>query len=153
MPAEFNMQHIDIPPNTVLSAIDKAYAVLNYPRLSPNPNAQEWTIAHAVDVAGVTGTYRDQILESQDPIEIRQAFSIWNITKKTRWTNGGSAGDVAAPIGSGITGTPTLPLADRVDAILRVAKVPAATVDTVHAAITKELVSTSEAVAQRILQT
>ena len=168
MPAELNLQHIDIPPNTVLSDLDKAYAVLNYPRLKVNPKASEWTISHALDIAGVSATYRDQILKSKDPLEIRQLFQIWNAGERSKFTgegtNGGKVVDNGDPNGGTVsTPPPTVPasgpagasdtrsLADRVDAILKNAKVPPATVDIVHAAITKEIMLISNDVARRIL--
>ncbi len=157
MPAELNLQNVDIPPNTVLSDLDKAYAVLNYARSKPNPKAAQWTIPYALDVAGVTGTSRDNILKSKDPLEIRQLFQIWNATQRSKFTgeatNGssGTPSTVTAPA-SGPTGAnDSKSLADRIDAILKEAKVPPATVDTVHAAITRELVLISKEISQRVL--
>lgn len=156
MPAQLNVQNIDIPPNTVFSNLDKAYAVLNYARLKPNPKAPEWTIPFALDAAGVTGTSRDKILKSTDPLEIRQLFQIWNATQRSKFTgeatNGSSTPPTVTVPASGPTGAAgRQPLADRVDAILKEAKVPSVTVDTVHAAITRELVLISQEVAQRVL--
>ena len=62
MPAEMNTQHKEVPPNNVLSDLDKAYTVLNYPLLNPDANAPQWSVEHALQVAGVTGSSREKIL-------------------------------------------------------------------------------------------
>ncbi|KAI0071193.1 hypothetical protein K474DRAFT_1712673 [Panus rudis PR-1116 ss-1] len=78
MPKQMNKQRIEVKPNVVLSDLDKAYASLNYHRSSPHPKAPEWTLGHALDVAGVTGSDKDDILKETDPSRIRQQFRVWN---------------------------------------------------------------------------
>ena len=53
MPAEMNLEHIEIPPNNALSDLDKAYVFLNYPFLTTSSPNKQWTIEHALDAAGV----------------------------------------------------------------------------------------------------
>lgn len=76
--ASCNLERIDIPKNVELSDMDKALAMLHYPRFVPHEEASEWTIEHALDVLGVHGNTRDRILQSRCPKEIYSLFTLWN---------------------------------------------------------------------------
>ncbi|KAK6980655.1 ZnMc domain-containing protein [Favolaschia claudopus] len=52
MPAAMDKERIEIKPNYVLSELDKAYMVINYPRAKPHPSAPEWTLAYAFEGGG-----------------------------------------------------------------------------------------------------
>ncbi|KAJ3488067.1 hypothetical protein NLI96_g3098 [Meripilus lineatus] len=78
IPASCNHQGSTIEPNSELSEVDKAFAMVHYPRFTPHEKAPEWTIAHALDVLGVHGTTRDKILQSYCPKEIYGLFTAWN---------------------------------------------------------------------------
>lgn len=84
MPAEMNLQRKEIPPNNILSDLDRAYTVLNYPLPTPDPNAPHWSVEYALQIAGVTGSPRDKILGAESPSEIRRLFSLWNASQKTQ---------------------------------------------------------------------
>ncbi|THH32074.1 hypothetical protein EUX98_g2088 [Antrodiella citrinella] len=79
MPAEMNNEHIEIPPNTALTELDKAYMVIHYPRSSA-PNAiTRWSLSYALDVAAVDVAVKHEILaHSQDASAVRRIFSHWN---------------------------------------------------------------------------
>jgi hypothetical protein len=42
--------------------MDKAFISIVYPRKQPHPDAPEWTLGHALDVAGVKEPSRSSIL-------------------------------------------------------------------------------------------
>ncbi|KAK0549220.1 hypothetical protein OC846_004174 [Tilletia horrida] len=76
----------DIPYNTKLSNLDKAYMVINYPRPKPHDEAPEWSLEHALTVAGVPTEVKQKMLELAemcresetgeiDPQDLRMAFS------------------------------------------------------------------------------
>ncbi|KAJ2931124.1 hypothetical protein H1R20_g5929, partial [Candolleomyces eurysporus] len=86
MPANFNLQGIAIPPNNRLSALDKAYAFLNYPFLSgatsvdPNVN-----IVNSLNAAGVTGPSRTSIaaeFAEGDWRGLRAEFTRWTLNQR-----------------------------------------------------------------------
>ena len=52
---------------------------LHYPRMKPHPDAPEWTIQHALDVANIIGDRREEILRAQSPDQIREIFQQWYI--------------------------------------------------------------------------
>jgi len=67
--------------NSALTPLDKAYMVINYPRPAPHPDAPEWTLAFALDVAGVDSRTTKRILDlhKQDKInDLRTTFNMWN---------------------------------------------------------------------------
>ncbi|KAI0069641.1 hypothetical protein K474DRAFT_1670752 [Panus rudis PR-1116 ss-1] len=78
MPKEMNLERIDVPPNNVLSDLDKSYMLLNYPRRSAHPNATEWTLSKALDVAGVTGPVKEEFMKLTSADAIRNKFVTWN---------------------------------------------------------------------------
>lgn len=57
--------------------------MLHYPRLTPHPSTPEWTLSHALDILGIERPFRDQILQSNDPSEIRHLFTLWKPLQKT----------------------------------------------------------------------
>ena len=69
--------------NAVFSELDKAVLVLMYPRSQPHDDASEWTIEHALKVAGVPKRYRKTIIGDRSPDGIRSRFVAWN--QKSRW--------------------------------------------------------------------
>ncbi|KAJ2931123.1 hypothetical protein H1R20_g5928, partial [Candolleomyces eurysporus] len=86
MPANFNLQGITIRPNRSLSALDKAYAFLNYPFLrgaaSVDPNV---TLVNALNAAGVTGTARTNIAAEYtegDWRGLRAEFTRWTLNQR-----------------------------------------------------------------------
>ncbi|KAE8229463.1 hypothetical protein CF326_g5566, partial [Tilletia indica] len=85
----------DVPYNTELSDMDKAYIVINYPRSEPHPEAQEWTLEHALNVAGVPNEVKQEILNLAeasrdtetgqiDPQEIRAAFTTYTTKQRAQ---------------------------------------------------------------------
>lgn len=55
---------------------------LNYARPEPHRRAPGWTIERALDVAGVTGPRRENILAATDSDCIREIFIQWNVEKR-----------------------------------------------------------------------
>lgn len=93
MPSDMNTQRKEVPPVPTLTDTDKAFMFVNYPRASPDPNAPDWTLDHALDVAGITGSARDAILDATSPDLIRQRFALWRIAQLV----GGVADDGDTP--------------------------------------------------------
>ena len=81
MPSDMNEQHKEVPPNSMLSDMDKAFMLINYPRASPHPNSPDWTLTRALDVAGVTGSARDAIIDATSADLVRQRFALWRIAQ------------------------------------------------------------------------
>ena len=81
IPSEINGTGVDVVENQELSQLDKAYIFLNYPRTDPHPGAKGWDIAHALDIAGVVGPRRDEILNAASSDAKRDAFIRWNATE------------------------------------------------------------------------
>ncbi|RXW15891.1 hypothetical protein EST38_g9963 [Candolleomyces aberdarensis] len=86
MPASWNVQGIDIPPNESLSPLDKSYAFLNYPffigTASSDPDVN---IQNALNAAGVTGAARANIaLEyiEGDWRGLRAEFTRWAVNQR-----------------------------------------------------------------------
>jgi len=85
MPAEMNLEHIEIPPNNALSELDKAYVFLNYPSFTTPPPNKQWTVEHALDVAGVKDKSREKILsefKEKDWKGVRTEFALWSLNQK-----------------------------------------------------------------------
>ncbi|THH31486.1 hypothetical protein EUX98_g2707 [Antrodiella citrinella] len=91
MPKEMNNQGLEIKPNNALSELDKAYMVINYPFQSKDAN---WTLSHALDVAGVTGTTKADILAESDAEAIREKFTVWTATQRASATPSGPGRDI-----------------------------------------------------------
>ena len=81
IPSEINGTGIDIVENQELSDLDKAYVFLNYPRKDPHSEAREWDIIRALNVAGVVGPRRDEILNTVSSDDQRDAFIRWNAAR------------------------------------------------------------------------
>ncbi|RXW15895.1 hypothetical protein EST38_g9959 [Candolleomyces aberdarensis] len=86
MPAEWNLQGINIPPNHSLSALDKVFAFLNYPfpigTASSDPDVN---VLNALNTAGVTGAARANIaLEyiEGDWQGLRAELTRWAVNQK-----------------------------------------------------------------------
>ena len=81
-----NRERIEVEKNYVLSNLDKAYMMINYPYLKDPPTG--WDIQWALDEAGVDGTslteIQDQLRRGQsaDVPEIRRIFSDWSVLKR-----------------------------------------------------------------------
>ncbi|KAI0060344.1 hypothetical protein BV25DRAFT_1888300 [Artomyces pyxidatus] len=95
MPRQVTGLSYDIPYNSQLSQMDKAYMVINYPRAEPHPNASSWTLETALQKAGVPTDVQDAILSvppmngRPDALEIRRLFSNWVLSKRVeRRTSG-----------------------------------------------------------------
>ncbi|EPQ29004.1 uncharacterized protein PFL1_03294 [Pseudozyma flocculosa PF-1] len=87
-PKELTGLKEDIPFNTELSQLDKAYMVLQYPRPRPHAKAPEWTIDYALKVAGCPADIAQKVLASSrtdlqpnseeiDPTQIRKIVGAW----------------------------------------------------------------------------
>jgi len=62
-----------------LSDLDKAFAVINYPR-PPQEEKSEWTLAHALNIAGVDDKTTTELIKmwEENKVEgLRVAFSNW----------------------------------------------------------------------------
>jgi hypothetical protein len=78
---DYNYQII----NYELTDMDKAYMVINYPRDAPHAEAQDWTLDHALDVAGVEPKIKKVLLsfwEKKKYKDLRKRFNIWNGVKQ-----------------------------------------------------------------------
>ena len=86
MPAAMNEEGIEVKPNNVLSDIDKAYIIINYPHPVDTPPLDPvWTFEFALGVAGVDGSARDRILQeyrNSNWPEVRYQFTNWCITAR-----------------------------------------------------------------------
>ncbi|KAI0061320.1 hypothetical protein BV25DRAFT_1826806 [Artomyces pyxidatus] len=88
MPRQVTGLSYDIPYNSQLSQMDKAYMVINYPRAEPHPKAPDWTLETALQKAGVPADIQDAILSvpprngRPDAHEIRRLFSNWVLNKR-----------------------------------------------------------------------
>ncbi|KAH8099645.1 hypothetical protein BXZ70DRAFT_240399 [Cristinia sonorae] len=89
MPAEMNNQRIEVKPNYVLSDLDKAYMVINYPFQTKDT---KWTLSYALQVAGVTGSAKETIAQETDADLIRQKFSVWNAASRAETASGSTRG-------------------------------------------------------------
>ncbi|KAI0061358.1 hypothetical protein BV25DRAFT_780912 [Artomyces pyxidatus] len=95
MPRQVTGLSYDIPYNSQLSQLDKAYMVINYPRAEPHPNASEWTLETALQKAGVPADVQDAILSvpprngRPDALEIRLLFSNWVLSKRVERRSSG----------------------------------------------------------------
>ena len=86
MPAEWNLQGIEIKPNTELSPLDKAVVFLNYPffreATSTDPNVNPENALATVDI---TGEFRDTITEEFNQGDwqgVRAEFTRWAVNQK-----------------------------------------------------------------------
>ncbi|KAK7685784.1 hypothetical protein QCA50_011130 [Cerrena zonata] len=80
MPAAMNKQHKEIKPNTKLTDTDKAFMLLNYFRQKPHAEDSQWTLSHALTIAGVSEDEQQVFLDSQDsPEAIREMFTTWSV--------------------------------------------------------------------------
>jgi len=89
MPAEMNLERIEIPPNNDLSDMDKAFAIINYPYFEYSPRKHlmdpEWSFCRALDVAGVSGESRSIMEEAYakgDAGEIRAEFALFSLNQR-----------------------------------------------------------------------
>ena len=83
-----NEENRDVTRNNTLSNMDMAYMVISYPRLVPHPDAPEWTLDHALEIAQVPATKRTSlrrhILAEANSIEIEEWRSEFNNWSKSR---------------------------------------------------------------------
>ncbi|KAJ2933020.1 hypothetical protein H1R20_g4100, partial [Candolleomyces eurysporus] len=86
MPAQFNEQEIEIPPNSELSALDKAFAFLNYPFLGGLTSSDaSHTLDNALNTIGITGKFRESItaeFNENDWRGVRAEFTRWALDAK-----------------------------------------------------------------------
>ncbi|KAJ7199019.1 hypothetical protein GGX14DRAFT_373421 [Mycena pura] len=83
MPAQMNLERIDISVNDQLSYLDKAYMVINYPRSEPNPSASTWTLDYALRIAGVDASTAKKITDANakaDATMVRSLFTDFQIS-------------------------------------------------------------------------
>ena len=64
--------------NLVLSDLDKAVLVLMYPRVTPHPEAPEWTAEHALSIVGIHENFHRVVIGDRSPDAIREQFVRWN---------------------------------------------------------------------------
>ncbi|ESK82297.1 hypothetical protein Moror_15462, partial [Moniliophthora roreri MCA 2997] len=79
MPGHLNEEGIDIPVNTVLSDMDKAFITLNYPRKEPAPGGM--SVKQALIIAGVSEQAAGTILGYVDKgqyTKAREEFAHYN---------------------------------------------------------------------------
>ncbi|KAK6980756.1 hypothetical protein R3P38DRAFT_3466091 [Favolaschia claudopus] len=89
MPADMDKERIEIKPNYVLSDLDKAYMVINYPRAKPHPSAPEWTLAYALKVAGVSAAAaKDMLALGSDAPSLRSLFTAAQISARIKAKGG-----------------------------------------------------------------
>ncbi|KAI0060135.1 zincin [Artomyces pyxidatus] len=69
LPRELTGVSYDVPLSDSVSDMDKAYMVINYPRAEPHPDAPDWTLEKALQVASLPDDYRTWILESRHNVE------------------------------------------------------------------------------------
>jgi len=89
MPAEMNLERIDIPPNNKLSDFDKAHGIINYPYFSQSPNKHlqdpAWSFTRALDVMGVAGDARvvmEDAYEKADIQRIRAEYALFSLNQR-----------------------------------------------------------------------
>ena len=81
MPAAFNLEGINIPRHYNLTALDKAYVLINYPRAQAAAATPEWTFEHALDVARVDAATKAKLLQdfnAKNYDGVRTKFNQWN---------------------------------------------------------------------------
>lgn len=85
MPARLNEEGIDVPANTVLSRLDKAFITLSYPRFDKDVPQGGWTVKTALLAADVPDSDAGQILALMDDTKpstlqsVREAFQNYNM--------------------------------------------------------------------------
>ncbi|KAJ7092313.1 hypothetical protein B0H15DRAFT_905677 [Mycena belliarum] len=85
MPAAMNLEGIDIPPNELLSDMDKAYMVINYPRPTPHGSAPQWTLDYALKVSGVDAATTQDIKNARgDVTKIRAIFTAFQVAARAK---------------------------------------------------------------------
>ncbi|RXW13968.1 hypothetical protein EST38_g11879 [Candolleomyces aberdarensis] len=86
MPAQLNEQEIEMRPNYELSALDKAFAFLNYPFLGGLSSSDaSQTLDNALNTIGVTGKFRESITAEFDENDwrgVRAEFTRWALNAK-----------------------------------------------------------------------
>ena len=89
MPAQLNLERIEIPRNKKLSDMDKAFAIINYPYFADSPKKQlldpAWSFSRALDVAGVSGESRalmEAAFAKGDAREIRAEFALFSLNQR-----------------------------------------------------------------------
>ncbi|KAJ3490356.1 hypothetical protein NLI96_g1475 [Meripilus lineatus] len=58
------LEGLELPLNTELSEIDKAFAMVHYPRLEPQIPSPQWTVAHALDVLKAAAQISMQVIKN-----------------------------------------------------------------------------------------
>ncbi|KAJ7438411.1 hypothetical protein B0H11DRAFT_2105041 [Mycena galericulata] len=80
MPAWMNEQNIEITMNYTLSDFDKAYMLINYPRVQALHSEPLWTLDHALEVVGVDISTTSAIRNAHgDAVQIRLLFTAFQI--------------------------------------------------------------------------
>jgi hypothetical protein len=81
----WNLEGITVEPNTEISTVDKAFAFLNYPFIEV-PSADPATnLTTALDVAGITGIYRQNIeteFGEGDWQGVRAELTRWSVNQR-----------------------------------------------------------------------
>ncbi|KAF8526972.1 hypothetical protein BU17DRAFT_40150 [Hysterangium stoloniferum] len=88
MPWQLNLQHIEVGINNQLSDMDKAYMTINYPRSSSPEGAPDWTLEHAlkiagVDEAGITVMKNNAGDFVTDPTNLRSEFTAYIMSQRS----------------------------------------------------------------------
>jgi hypothetical protein len=83
MGRDLNEEGVDVPANTKLSDMDKAYMIINYGRPKPHRSAPLWTLERALKVAQVDSATANSILRVQDdPAQVRKMFMAYQSSKR-----------------------------------------------------------------------
>jgi hypothetical protein len=83
MPGSLNEEGITVPPNLVLSDLDKAFITINYPRKDEDVPDGGWKVSKALDVVQVPDDVASDILSSLSSgqlTDVRTKFSNWNMS-------------------------------------------------------------------------
>nr|GAT54779.1 predicted protein [Mycena chlorophos] len=87
MPSAMNLERVDVPANHVLSSLDKASMVINYPRPKPHDKAPEWTLKHALDISSVDADTSQKILDAHavnDIALVRKLFATFQVATRMK---------------------------------------------------------------------
>ncbi|TFK16663.1 zincin [Coprinopsis marcescibilis] len=88
MPAEMNVERIEIKPNNKLSALDKAFAFLNYPFLGSTASVDPTVnVTTSIATIGIEGEFKDAVLSEFNEGDwdgLRDEFTRWSLNEKAK---------------------------------------------------------------------
>ena len=82
-PVEPQQTHkrVKVKQNVEFSDQDKAWLVINYTLPQVSPNAKEWTLEHALEVACVPQADREAMLKLPSTNEVRKKYATWLVER------------------------------------------------------------------------